>query len=111
MADGPKPKIIVEDGWGPNPKVRVLRSETDEQRQKAVENLRDVLAQAEQGKVVDLMIITFSSPTSYSLLWSNVTAESMPRMVGALHIMAGIIQSLLKIDVTPNKPPPPQGAS
>jgi hypothetical protein len=102
-----KPTIIVEQ-WSPAPKVRILRTQLDEQRAKCCELLRSLLADAEQGKIVSLAVCAITGPESYGLSWASVNQGNIPKHLGYLTILRNLLSSQVQLSQQPQKPPKPQ---
>jgi hypothetical protein len=71
-------------------RVVELQPQIDQKRRNCVLKLRELLAQAEQGKFQDLVVITSTSPTEHSLHWTPLAGQEM-RFIGALEMMKRIL--------------------
>ena len=110
MADDPtKPKIIVEQ-WSPAPRVRVLQTQTDEERARCVDLLRGLLRQAEEGKMLGLAVIALTGSDAYSLTWTNVNQNNLARYIGGCVILQNLLCSRAQLtqDAAEPKAPPPK---
>lgn len=87
MTDEYRPKVIIEGADTDVPRIVVLHSRTEEQRKSCVDKLRTMLAKAEAGELLDVMIVTLGPEGSVSLHWTPIPQKDLLRAAGALDLL------------------------
>jgi hypothetical protein len=81
--------------------LRVVELQTaDEKRKRAcVLKLRELLAQAEQGKFLDLAFVAICGPTEHTMHWTQnvIVGSQQVRFVGALKLLQHIFLNSVKL--------------
>jgi len=104
MSDGEfKPKVVVEGGWGLPAKVTVLATAADQKRKQVVDKLREILAEAENGNLLDVMIVAYRADGRHTFYTTPIDASDAARQIGGLRIMTGKLVDAVKLEKPPNK--------
>lgn len=80
-------------------RVVELKTTDDKRKQACVLKLRELLAQAEQGKYLDIVFIGVCSTREHTMHWTRhiINGEQQARFVGALEIMKSILLNSIKL--------------
>jgi hypothetical protein len=86
------------NGSGGVQHLRVINLQTanDRKRHACVLKLRELLAQAEQGRYTDLIVIAGREKGDHSLHWTPMAGQEV-RFVGALEVMKRVLIDSLKL--------------
>jgi hypothetical protein len=86
------------NGGGGSQHLRVVNLQTavDKKKQNCVLKLRELLAQAEQGKYIDLIVIAGKPAGDHSLHWTPMAGQEV-RFIGALAVMKRILLNSINI--------------
>ena len=86
------------NGSGGTHHLRVvpLQTEADKKKDNCVLKLRELLAQAEQGKYTDLIVIAGRPAGDHSLHWTPMAGQEV-RFIGALAVMKRILLNMVKL--------------
>jgi cell division protein FtsX len=91
------PRVVVEQDEGGRPKLVVLHTKTEQQRAACVTKLATLLEQAKSGRMRDVLIIGFEDNDVVTMSWTPQTNANGFVFVGALHTMASLMISRMKM--------------
>jgi len=73
-----------------------LETATDKKKRSCVLKLRELLAQAEQGKYTDLIVLAGRERGDHSLHWTPMGGQEV-RFIGALEVMKRILLNSINV--------------
>jgi hypothetical protein len=91
------PKLAVEQDGDGNAKIVVLRTKTEDQRSNCIAKLSELLEEAKNGNLRDVLIITFRGDDEVTMHWTPMTDANGFKFVGALSVMANLLTGRMKL--------------
>jgi hypothetical protein len=83
------------NGGAQHLRIVPLKTATDQRKHACVLKLRELLAQAEQGRFIGLAIVAAREKAGFSLHWSGIDGNEI-QFIGALELLKSSLADIIK---------------